>query len=412
MMQIRNTAQRWGAVSQAFHWAIVVMILAQYALTSIAEDLPAGVAKLGTLAQHKSVGITILALAILRMAWRRLNKPSPPLPADLKRYERFLAHLTHHGLYFLLFSLPLSGWMMSSAKHYPVSWFGLGRPLPDLVPANETLFGVLKETHELLSTALIAVAALHALAALHHHFVRKDSILRRMLPFTAPGTRRGAVKLAGVTLVFVVASLLAFRQLLPAQPPGAGVSESGTDTAAGATNDATRGDSAWVVDAAASTLAFSFIQAGAATTGHFGQFTADIDFTATPAASGRFDVRIETVSADTLDKERNEQLRTADLFNVAQFPQARYVATQFTPKGEGFEAQGQLTLRGATQPVPLAFTFQPAANGRTAALKGSATIKRLAFGVGQGEWKSTEWISDDVQVSFTLQLVPRAAAQP
>lgn len=412
MVNVRNTAQRWGAVSQAFHWAIVVMILAQYALTSIAEDLPAGVAKLGTLAQHKSVGITILALAILRMAWRRLNKPSPPLPADLKRYERFLAHLTHHGLYFLLVALPLSGWMMSSAKHYPVSWFGLGRPLPDLVPANETLFGVLKETHELLSTALIAVAALHALAALHHHFVRKDSILRRMLPFTAPGTRRGAVKLAGVTLVFVVASLLAFRQLLPAQPPGAGVSESGTDTAAGATNDATRGDSAWVVDAAASTLAFSFIQAGAATTGHFGQFTADIDFTATPAASGRFDVRIETVSADTLDKERNEQLRTTDLFNVAQFPQARYVATQFTPKGEGFEAQGQLTLRGVTLNVPLSFTFQPSANGRTAALKGSATIKRLAFGVGQGEWKSTEWISDDVQVSFTLQLVPRAAAQP
>ena len=412
MVNVRNTAQRWGAVSQAFHWVIVVMILAQYALTSITEDLPAGVAKLGTLAQHKSVGITILALAVLRLVWRRLNKPSPPLPADLKRYERFLAHLTHHGLYFLLLALPLSGWMMSSAKHYPVSWFGLGRPLPDLVPANETLFGVLKETHELLSTALIAVAALHALAALHHHFVRKDSILRRMLPFTAPGTRRGAAKLAGVTLLFVAASLLAFRQLLPAQPPGAGVSESVAAAAPGVASEAARGDSAWVVDAAASRLEFRFIQAGAATTGSFGRFTADIDFTATRSPGGRFDVRIEMASADTLDKERNDQLRTTDLFNVAQFPQARYMATQFTAKGEGFEAQGQLTLRGVTLNVPLAFTFQPSANGRTAALTGATTIKRLAFGVGQGEWKSTEWISDDVQVSFTLQLVPRAAAQP
>ena len=95
-------------------------------------------AKLATLARHKSVGITILALALLRLLWRLYNRNSPPLPANLKPYERGLAHLTHYGLYLLLFAMPLSGWMMSSAKNYPVSWFGVFT-LPNLVQPDEGL---------------------------------------------------------------------------------------------------------------------------------------------------------------------------------------------------------------------------------------------------------------------------------
>jgi cytochrome b561 len=181
-MAIRNSLARWGSVSQLLHWLIVVLIAVQVTLALVADDLPLGMKKLAMLARHKSFGITILALAILRLIWRWLN-PTPVLPNTLKRYERVLASFTHGALYFLLFAMPISGWLMSSARGFPVSWFGLVQ-LPDLVPKDKTLYDALLTTHDWLAIALGAVVFLHIAAALKHHFVLKDDVLRRMLPFT------------------------------------------------------------------------------------------------------------------------------------------------------------------------------------------------------------------------------------
>jgi cytochrome b561 len=181
-MTIRNTTVRWGHVSQFLHWLIVVLIIVQVTLATIADDLPLGVKKLALLARHKSFGITILGLAVLRLLWRWMN-PTPTLPDTLKPYERVLASLTHAGLYILLFAMPLSGWMMSSARGFPVSWFGFIQ-LPDFVPKNKPLYDAMLETHETLSYALYAVVFLHVVAALKHHVMLKDNVLRRMLPFT------------------------------------------------------------------------------------------------------------------------------------------------------------------------------------------------------------------------------------
>lgn len=180
-MGLRNTNERWGALSQVFHWAIVALVITQVTLAKIAEDLPLGMEKLAMLARHKSVGITILALATLRLLWRWAN-PVPPLPPTLRPYERRLAHFTHVALYVLLFAMPLSGWAMSSARGFPVSWFGLLQ-LPDFVAKSRPLYETLHETHESLAYALGAVALLHVAGALKHHFVLRDDVLRRMLPF-------------------------------------------------------------------------------------------------------------------------------------------------------------------------------------------------------------------------------------
>ncbi len=168
----------------------------------------------------------------------------------------------------------------------------------------------------------------------------------------------------------------------------------------------------WSADAAKSTVEFQFVQAGAKTTGKFGKFTANVDFSAADVSNGKIDVAIDVDSVDTRDKERDGTLKTADLFDTKKFPRATYLATSFAAKGAAFEGQGKLTLRGVTRDVPISFTFQPGldAGKPIATLKGTATVKRLAFGVGQGEWKSTEWISDDVQVNFSLLLRPRAGA--
>lgn len=182
-MALTNTTQRWGAVAKAFHWIIVVLILLQYGLGLYANSLPLGMAQLATYARHKSVGITILALALLRLLWKFYNRGhSPGLPTDLKPWERAAAHLTHHGLYILLFAMPLSGWAMSSAKNYPVSWFSLFT-LPNFVAPSETLFDAMVKVHGVLAIALAAITVLHVAAALQHHIVRKDNILLRMLPF-------------------------------------------------------------------------------------------------------------------------------------------------------------------------------------------------------------------------------------
>jgi cytochrome b561 len=183
-MPIRNTTARWGAIAQLFHWVIVALIITQFVLINIEGNLPLGLQKLIWLARHKSVGITILGLAILRLIWRWMN-PTPGLPDTLKPYERVLAHVTHVGLYVLLFIMPLTGWMMSSARNFPVSWFNLVQ-LPDLVGPNRALYDTLHTTHEVLAWLLVGVATLHVLAALKHHFFLKDDTLRRMLPFTRP----------------------------------------------------------------------------------------------------------------------------------------------------------------------------------------------------------------------------------
>ena len=181
-MTIRNTPARWGHVAQFLHWLIVVLIIVQVILANIAEGLPLGPKKIGVYAWHKSFGITILSLAVIRLLWRWAN-PTPLLPTTLKPYERVLAGVTHFGLYLLLFAQPLTGWMMTSARGFPVSWFGFFQ-LPDFVPKNHALYDAMKGTHDALALALYAIVFLHVAAALKHHFLLKDDVLRRMLPFT------------------------------------------------------------------------------------------------------------------------------------------------------------------------------------------------------------------------------------
>jgi len=184
-MSLRNTTRSWGSVSKALHWLIVLLIINQWVIAERADSLPLGLAKLKALAWHKSFGLTILALAIIRLVWRWAN-PVPDLSTETRTWERRLANLSHVLLYALIFALPLTGWMMSSAKNFPVSWFNLFQ-VPDLVAPNETLFQRMRHLHHLLFGGLVAVAVLHVAGALKHHFIDHNDVLKRMLPFGGPG---------------------------------------------------------------------------------------------------------------------------------------------------------------------------------------------------------------------------------
>ena len=180
-MNLRNTIRSWGAVSKGLHWLIVLLILNQWVIAARADALPLGPGKLQALALHKSFGMTILALAIIRLVWRWLN-PVPSLDGLAKGWERLLANLSHVLLYGLIFAIPLSGWLMSSARNFPVSWFGVFQ-FPDLIGADKSLYDFLHGLHGQLFAALVIVALLHIAGALKHHFIDKNEVLRRMLPF-------------------------------------------------------------------------------------------------------------------------------------------------------------------------------------------------------------------------------------
>jgi cytochrome b561 len=181
-MPIRTSSERYTAVAQALHWLIAALIVTQFVLAISADDLPLGAHKLALLARHKSFGMTVLMLAALRLLWRLKNSP-PDLPSGMTGLERMLARGTHIAFYVLLFAMPMTGWLMSSAKNYSVSWFGLFT-WPNLIGKNEAAFDALRSTHHILGYILFAIAVLHVLAALKHHFWNKDDVLLRMLPFT------------------------------------------------------------------------------------------------------------------------------------------------------------------------------------------------------------------------------------
>jgi cytochrome b561 len=180
-MPLTNTATRYGLVPQFLHWLVVILLIVQFLLAYAAEDLPLGVDKLAVLARHKSFGLTIFALAVLRVGWRIFDRPPPPPP--MPGWKRMAALLTHWGMYAVLFALPLTGWTMSSAANYPVSWFGLIQ-LPDLVATSDSLHETLHDIHEVLADTLLILAGLHVLAALKHQFIDRDGLLLRMLPWT------------------------------------------------------------------------------------------------------------------------------------------------------------------------------------------------------------------------------------
>jgi cytochrome b561 len=177
---VRNTESEYGAVAQAFHWAVVIGILLQFAWAWRIDQTDSIRQQFALVNEHKSIGMTVLLLAALRLGWRLFSRP-PPFPGAMRGWERRAASVAHVLLYGLIFAMPLSGWAYSSAAGYGAEFWGL-LDIPDFVPQGEQLESVLGTVHQVLAVSLLTLAALHAAAALRHHFVLHDNILRRMLP--------------------------------------------------------------------------------------------------------------------------------------------------------------------------------------------------------------------------------------
>lgn len=178
-MALRSTQTGFGPVTKGFHWVMAILIVLMFAIGWYMDLLPLGLEKLAWISRHKSIGILILFLAIMRIVWRLSEQT--PMPVSRNRWEIAVAKLAHLALYGVLIVMPLTGWLMSSAANFSVSVFGLFT-LPDMVAPDPALFETLRTVHWALSWGIVGLVGLHVAAALKHHVINRDVTLRRMLP--------------------------------------------------------------------------------------------------------------------------------------------------------------------------------------------------------------------------------------
>lgn len=181
-----STSNTYTSTAIFFHWLMALIIIANFALGVTMSDLELSPEKLQFISWHKWTGITLLGLVTLRFLWRAFADRPPLLPAAT--WQRRTAKLSHFLMYLLLFAIPISGWVMSSAGGFTVTYLGLF-PLPDLVAKDKQLFELLKEVHEILNFTLLGLVILHVLAVLKHQFIDRDATLARMVPWLKPRSR-------------------------------------------------------------------------------------------------------------------------------------------------------------------------------------------------------------------------------
>lgn len=172
--------EQYTPTAKGLHWLIAALMLGTLGLGFYMHDLPLSPQKLQLYSWHKWAGVTVFFLAIVRLGWRAGHRP-PPLPQSMPAWQQWAAHGGHLALYVLTLAIPLSGWLMSSAKGFQTVWLGI-LPLPDLIGKDKALGDLLQTVHVSLNLTLVAVLAAHIGAALKHRFVDRDNVLQRMLP--------------------------------------------------------------------------------------------------------------------------------------------------------------------------------------------------------------------------------------
>ncbi len=426
MTEVPLPRTRYATVAILLHWVIAAGIVFQILLAWRMEDLktPLGFALVQL---HKSVGITILLLSLVRLGWRLANPP-PPEPEGLKSWEARLSKIVHLAFYVIMIGMPLTGWLMVSASRIEIPTLLFGTMpwphVPGIAHLPESAKSVWRmigdRGHGLLAFGAYLLLALHVGGALKHQlFDAATPILDRM----APGARAGKwfdlrLVLIGLGGLAVVAAAELFQPNLPASAPQSAVivdddadepatpSKPKAESVAPVAPPAAEASVApavaptWTVGKG-SILGFATSWGGEPISGRFDKFTADIVFGPDALKDSKVSVAIDLASVVTGDAQRDQSLPSADWFDAATHPTATFTATRFEKTGEGrFIAHGKLSLRGVTQPLDLPFKLR--IEGDKAHMSGVTTLDRTVFGVGQGEWKATDQIPAKVKVSVQV----------
>ncbi|OSP54929.1 cytochrome b/b6 domain-containing protein [Pseudoruegeria sp. SK021] len=398
--RFRNTPRSYGAVTKTFHWLTALLILTELPLGLIANDMAYdtsnALALKGTLfSLHKTIGITIFAVALLRILWA-ITQPKPVLLHPDRRIESWLAETVHWLLYISLVIVPLSGWIShaASAGFAPIWWpFGQGLPL---VPQDPTLSHFFGGLHEVFTKVLAASVVLHIIGALKHHVIDRDLTLTRMLPghTEAGGTPAPHHKSPILAAVVIYGVAIAIAAGLSLTAP-----ETSAIRAPTAPSPATQ-PSGWTVQEGH--LGISVTQFGAILDGSFSDWSAAITFDPEAAGSIKGTVAVDiAIGSLTLGTVTTEALKH-EFFDAATFPTATFhaeiIADPSTP--DAYLADGTLTLKGREVPLTLPFTLT--LTGGVAAMTGTTTVDRRNFLIGTDAYGDEKTVAFQVDVSVAL----------
>ena len=390
-------------IAKTLHWLTAAAIVLQFVLAEWAEHAQEenlALKQLALLAHHKSVGMTILLLAALRLLWRAFNSP-PELPAQMSAWQVRASHISHGALYLLLVLLPISGWLMSSASAYTVSWFNLFQ-FPDLVSADESLKTTLLTVHDTLAKALFVLALIHIAAAFKHFWKDRDDILQRMSSATSISLFLATV-VAGIWWLGPSESVT--------QTPSEAVPTTATPVSEKLTQEIVNSSLAsWQIDYANSHIEFVGEQAGAEFSGRWQQWQADVRFDPAALAQTQVTVQVNTATPQTGDNDRDQTMQGSDWFDSAQFPHAVFSTQQVVADGTEFVANGTLQIKALSIPVVFTFTLQQ--QGANRVLDGSAGLDRLALALGTGEWSDPTWVGQTVFVSVHVEAIAAEVTPP
>ncbi len=383
--------QRYNSVAISLHWLIAFLLLGLVVLGKVMNSLDADDPFRFDLIQwHKSFGILVLLLVILRLLWRLTHRP-PSLPVSIKKIERFGAGGAHLVLYVLMLAIPLSGWFMVSSSPlnlktelfgtiaWPhVTWF-------ETVPDKEAVTAQLVDIHHWLVQGLVIMVVLHLAAALRHRFILKDNVMSRMM---LSATEHGADKNHGLlpgALLILAGGLYLFNAV------------ENTSTAAlvsGTAPQQSGGDDTQPMLAAGS-VGFTVLQLGEPVIAVFEDVDLKLSLDIANPGSSVLSAKVQTASVNSGDGQLDATVVTDDWFASDEFPSATFISTAFGAAGDNnFNVSGELTIREITQPI----TFILSLSGGIGA--GELVIDRTLFGVGVGG--QDEFVDPEVTIRFKV----------
>jgi cytochrome b561/polyisoprenoid-binding protein YceI len=400
-MPLGNTSISYGSVSRFFHWTIALLIVSMFALgwtaSTLAEwieapdiattDATITLAKL-LFSIHKTLGIAIFALALMRILWA-ISQPKPGLLNGDKWLESRLAETVHWLLYGSLVAVPLSGWVHHAATTgYAPIWWPLGQNLP-FVPKDAAVAEITGALHFILQWVLAGAITLHVAGALKHHFLDRDATLRRMLPgkqTALPTDRQPGHAVPIVAALAVWGAAIGLGAWAGWLTPYEGAR---AEALAEVTSD-------WRVEDG--NLNIMIVQNGSDVTGSFADWTAEITYDETPDAQGRHGAVTVTVSIPSLTLGTvTGQAMGPDYFAAEEWPTATFKADLI--EDGGLIAVGTLRIRD--QSVPVRMPVDLAIDGDMASASGTLVVDRLNFGIGTGT-RDESSLAFDVQIDWTL----------
>jgi cytochrome b561/polyisoprenoid-binding protein YceI len=453
------TQIRYSKAAMALHWVLAVLLAFQFGLGEAFEHMPRGKALFDVAQFHKSIGIAILLLTLARLAVRFVKPRPAPFPDH--GWAQWMAKAVHWGFYAMLIIAPLTGWLAVSTAKFDIPTVLFNAiPWPDF-PFTSGLEASVEHgwhewaeaVHGIVAKLGLLLFLLHIVGALRHQFLLKEATIERMLPLrplspfvgsalilALAGGAFGLLALGKTPGIAPAADAALTRGDAPAkaaadapdvanravtEEPKADEEAAKAELDSKAKDEAKAAEALKAEEAKAETaktdanaipageaprwsvarggrLNFTTTWSGTPIEGNFGNWDADIRFSPEALAKSSIRVTINLASANSGDGERDSTLKGPDFFNTAAQAQAVWTSSAISHEGGNrYRAKGMLTLRGVARPVPLTFTLS--IDGKEARVTGSASLRRLAFGVGQSDYPTTAEIPDPVAIRFNFR---------